>query len=485
MKLKYPICLYGLLFLFFSNAPLQAQPSAQSPNFVIIIGDDISWDDLGCYGNPVVKSPNIDQLASEGLKFTNTYLTASSCSPSRCSIVAGRYPHNTGAAELHTPLPAGMPTMPGELKRAGYYTAAAGKWHMGPDAKSDFDLVVEQNNGSGGEAQWLNVLQQRPRDKPFFMWLASHDAHRIWQADDFGVPHDPGKVFVPPYLVDAPATRQDLASYYNEIQRFDFYVGQVKNELLMQGVLDNTIMVVMADNGRPFPRCKTRVYDSGMKTPFVLSWPKGVQSRGAESTSMISVIDIAPTFLEMAGIKAGDTFQGVSFLPTIKKPDAPHRNFIFAEHNWHDYEAHERMVRSKHFMFVSNKRPQYPNQGPADSNESGSYADLKTVRDLGKLNQAQSDVFATPRAAEELFDCLLDPQQLNNVASQKVYAGVLQDMRNVLHKWTVETGDDVPDQLTPSWYDTETGKNLDVKQVRGEMPGTKTKAVDHNSKGPF
>ena len=143
MKYIWTIALLFTTLLSFS------QTKSDRPNFIIIIGDDISWNDLGCYGNPTVKSPNIDQLASEGIKFTNTFLTASSCSPSRCSIIAGRYPHNTGAAELHTPLPAGMPTLPGELKKSGYYTAAAGKWHLGPNPKSDFDLVVEKNNGTG------------------------------------------------------------------------------------------------------------------------------------------------------------------------------------------------------------------------------------------------------------------------------------------------------------------------------------------------
>lgn len=478
MKYVWTIILLLSTFLSFS------QTNSDRPNFIIIIGDDISWNDLGCYGNPTVKSPNIDLLASEGIKFTNAFLTASSCSPSRCSIIAGRYPHNTGAAELHTPLPAGMPTLPGELKKSGYYAAAAGKWHLGPNIKSDFDLVVEKDNGTGGEEQWLRVLKERPKDKPFFLWFASYDAHRNWQADDFGTPHDPAKSVIPPYLVDAERTRQDLASYYNEIQRLDFYVGEVKKELLNQAVLDNTLIIVMADNGQPFPRSKTRVYDSGMKTPFVISWSDGQKDRGIQSNSLISVIDIAPTFLELAGVDIGKTFQGISFAKSIENPWKEHRNYVFAEHNWHDYEAHERMVRTKHFMYVVNNRPQFSNQGPADSNASPSYSDLKEVRDEGKLNAAQADVFATPRAHEELFDCLQDPDQLSNVASNEKYEDVLIDLRFIMNQWIFETGDDVPENLTPAWYDSETGKDLGNEHVRGEMPGIKTNAVENNNKGP-
>ncbi len=475
---------YSFLF-FFLIISISTFSQGNKPNFIIIIGDDISWNDLGCYGHPTVKTPHIDQLASEGIRFTNAYLTASSCSPSRCSIMAGRYPHNTGAAELHTPLPNGMPTMAGKLKDAGYYTVSSGKWHMGPNARTDFDLVDDQDTGNGGHKNWVKILRERPKDQPFFMWFASHDAHRIWHADDFGTPHDPSKSVIPPYLVNADGTKQDLASYYNEIQRLDHYLGLVKQELQQQGVYENTLMIFMADNGRPFPRAKTRVYDSGMKTPFVLSWPKGLNYNGAESNSMISVIDIAPTFLELAGVIGGPTFQGVSFAQVIENPDQEHRQFIFAEHNWHDYEAHERMVRTKQFMYVVNNRPNFPNQGPADSNRSPSYEDLKNVRDEGKLSAAQSDVFVTPRPHEELFDCFLDPEQLSNVASNDRYSSILEDMRDVMQQWVKETGDDVPSDLTKSWYDPETGEGLDLERIRGEMPGTKTHATKINNKGPF
>ncbi len=477
IKIKYTVFLLFILFHVESK-------SQGRPNFVIIIGDDISWNDLGCYGHPTLKSPNIDQLAGEGIKFTNAYLTASSCSPSRCSIISGRYPHNTGAAELHTPLE-GMPTLPGELKKSGYYTASAGKWHLGPNTKVDFDLVVEKGNGPGGEEQWVRVLQERPKDKPFFLWFASFDAHRPWQADDLNTPHNPSESMIPPYLVDALGTRQDLASYYNEIQRLDFHVGKVRRELEKQEVLENTVIIVMADNGRPFPRSKTRVYDSGMKTPFVVYWPKGQQGEGLDSKSLISVIDIAPTFLQLASVKAGPSFQGISFVPTLKNVSKIHRKYVFAEHNWHDYEAHERMIRTADFMYVVNNRPQFSNQGPADSNRSPAYNDLKEVRNHGELTAAQADVFATPRAREELFDCNVDPQQLTNIASMEKYSGKLNELRSVMDQWIKETGDDVPAFLTPSWYDTETGKDLGQPHERGEMPGTKTNAISINEKGPF
>ncbi len=473
------------LFLLILTGQSAVYGSGQPPNFIIFIGDDISWNDLGCYGHPTIKSPNIDKLAAEGIRFTNAYLTASSCSPSRCSIISGRYPHNTGAAELHTPLPPDIPTFPDKLKKAGYYTVSSGKWHMGPDAKKGFDKVIEEPFDTGGEQHWLETVQDRPIDKPFFFWFASHDAHRGWQADDFGIPHDPANAVIPPYLADAPATRKDLASYYNEIQRFDHFIGRVVAELRKQGALKNTLILIMADNGRPFPRCKTRAYDSGMRTPFIIHWPAGIAEKGIVSNSLISVIDIAPTLLDLAGLSQGNTFQGISFAGILKNPDLEHRKYVFSEHNWHDYEAHERMVRTKHFLYVVNYRPQFSNQGPADSNTSPSYADLKAVRDRGELSAAQADVFMKPRPHEELFDCIDDPMQLTNIASRPEYGHVLRDFRSIMHLWMTETGDNVPDNLTPSWYDPETGHDLGKPHVRGEMPGAKTHAMKNNSKGPF
>lgn len=148
--------LLGFLWItgIWSQGVLLAQKTISArPNIVLIIGDDIGADDLGCYGNNQVKTPVMDRIAKEGLRFTNAYLTTSSCSPSRCSIISGRYPHNTGAAELHTPLPASISIFPGLLKNAGYYTAQAGKWHMGENAKRGFNIIHEngKENGDGGE----------------------------------------------------------------------------------------------------------------------------------------------------------------------------------------------------------------------------------------------------------------------------------------------------------------------------------------------
>ena len=451
-----------------------AKQNQPKPNIVFIIADDIGWNDLGCYGNMYVKTPNIDKLSEGGLQFSNAFLTASSCSPSRCSIISGKYPHSNGAAELHTPLPENEIPFPLLLRENGYYTAHAGKWHMGPAAHRAFDLYTDENgydNGDGGENMWIPFLKDRPKDRPFFFWLASHDAHRPWGADTFKITHDPKELEIPIFFEDTPETRQDLASYYNEIARFDYYVGKVRAELERQGVLDNTIIIVTSDNGRPFPRCKTRVYDSGMKTPFIVYWPEGLKAKGLQTESLISAIDIAPTILGLAGIEVPKDYQGKSFLPILNNLITEIRDEIFSEHNWHDYEAHERMVRTKKYLYVLNARPNLTNGGPADSKTSPTQHSLNLVRDAGKLTPAQADIFIAPRPAEELFDVEKDPLQLLNLASVPEYQTVLEEMRILLENWRMQTGDTTPEHLTPDWYDRETGAPLNIERVRGTMPG--------------
>lgn len=477
------LCL-GTLFSLLATA-CSCLDAEQRPNIVIVIADDVSWDDFGCTGNPDVQTPNIDRLASEGIRFNSVYLTTSSCSPTRNSIMLGRYPHNTGAAELHTEPPDELVSLPEVLKEAGYYCAAAGKYHMGEGVKRGLDAVYDAGH-NGGEGRWTEALQARDKSKPFFMWFAALDAHRAWGQNEFSGTHDPEKISPMFYFADMPGTRKELAAYYDEIKRLDHYVGLVVDELKGQGVYSNTLILVMADNGRPFPHGKTRLNDRGVKTPFIAHWPQQLREKPVESDALLSVIDIAPTLLELAGVEAIESMQGHSFVQLLKEPKSTFRNHVFAEHNWHDYEAHERMVRNKDFMYIRNSRPNRPQLGPADSVGSPSHADLVTLKHAGKLNAVQADLFATPRAHEELYDLRKDPRQWLNVASMPEYQETLQQMRATLDRWSKQTGDTVPDQLTKDWYEPIPGyiKTKDHGQ-RGEMPGAARNATTITHKGPF
>jgi arylsulfatase A-like enzyme len=323
------------------NPPQEKQTQ---PNFIVFIADDAAWNDCGPYGNMKIKTPNINRLAEEGVVFDNAFLTTSSCSPSRCSILTGRYPHSTGAAELHMPLPAEQTLFAGELQKAGYYTALSGKYHIGSE-RAEFDSIY--GGSPSGCENWMRALKNRPKDKPFFLWLAAMDPHRPYRANIIPDTNRPEDVIVTPFLPDNDSTRKDLAMYYDEISRLDSYLGDVMEELKRQGVDDNTLVIYMTDNGRPFPRCKTRLYDSGVKTPFIVRWPS--KSGKGRTDALISSIDIAPTFCELADAPVPETFQGYSFAPVLNDLAARTRSYIAAEHNWHDYQAHERSVRTENF----------------------------------------------------------------------------------------------------------------------------------------
>jgi arylsulfatase A-like enzyme len=451
------------------------------PNVVLMIADDMAWDDCGAFGNPRVRTPNIDRLAREGMRFERAFVTASSCSPSRSSLITGRYPHNTGAEELHWPLPPGQVTFVEQLRAAGYWTAAAGKWHLGDDAKRRFDVVREGNpsafqlgTGQGargpmiapgssaaqsGCGQWVPVLRDRPKDRPFFLWLAAFDPHRDYQEGTIAEPHRPDQVVVPPYLPDVPEVRKDLARYYDEISRLDHYVGEVLAELDRQGVAGETLVLFLSDNGRPFPRCKTTLYDSGIKTPLIARWPGHVPA-GSRSARLVSTVDIAPTVLRLAGIEPGPTFQGKDLSPLWKDPTAKVRDLVFAERNWHDYAARGRAVRSERFKFIRNDDREKPLTPPADAVRSPTFVAMRRLRDEGKLSPAQRACFVSPRPVEELYDLDADPHELVNLAGDPKYSETLAAMRKALSRWERETGDDAPGKLSPDEFDRESGEPL-------------------------
>ena len=455
-----------------------AQVQDDRPNIVLIIADDMAWDDCGAYGHPNIRTPNIDKLAARGMRFTNAFLTASSCSPSRASIITGRYPHGTDAEQLHWPLPAEQQTFVEILKEAGYWTASAGKWHLGDAVRDRFDLVHEADvsgfqlpTGKVGSApamiareksgceRWLSTLRSRPKDKPFFLWLAALDPHRDYEKGIIANPHRPEDVVVPPYLPDVPEVREELALYYDEIARLDDYVGKVMDELAGQGVADNTFVLFFSDNGRPFPRDKTTLYDGGIKTPWVVRWPRRVRA-GTLCRQLVSSVDIAPTVLELAGLKAPSRFQGRDFSPLLTDSKKKIRDYVYAEDHWHDYEDLGRAVRSLRYKYIRNDYPDLPATPPADVGRSLTFTAMRKLLAQGKLTASQMTCFLKPRPGEEFYDTIRDPHEMQNLANDPRYASVLAEHRRALDDWSRRTAFEIPETRTPDEFDRETGKPL-------------------------
>jgi len=450
------------------------------PNLVLIIADDLAWDDSTPYGHESIMTPNLDRLSREGMTFDNAYVTASSCSPSRASIITGRYPHQTDAEELHWPVPKEQVTFVEQLKEKGYWTGAAGKWHLGDEIKDRFHVIKEADESgftlpSGAEgadgafkeslegdarsgcADWISLIRERPTDVPFFLWLAALDPHRPYHERILDDPAHPEEVRLPPYQPDTPTVRAEYALYYDEITRLDRYVGEVLDELDQQGVADQTLVLFISDNGRPFSRDKTTLYDSGIKTPWIVRWPEKVAA-GTRSPRLVSTVDIARTFLKLAGIEnPGLTFEGQDFSRLLGNPEAPLRDYIYAEKNWHDYEDHARAVRNERYKYIRNDYVDLPLTPPSDVVRGSAHLELLRLEERGGLTPAQRACFTVPRPSEELYDTKLDPYELTNLAADERYAPLLRAMRAALDDWTKKTKDLPQEVRSADEFDRVTG----------------------------
>ncbi|MDQ8192899.1 sulfatase [Coraliomargarita sp. SDUM461004] len=467
------------LFVIVFNLEIKA---AAPPNFIFFITDDISVADLEAYGGPI-PTPNLNKMVASGVRFENAYVTASSCSPSRSSIITSRYPHNSGSPELHTPLPQNQWKFPGRLRRNGYYSALSGKNHMTWNGVIDdnsrladaFDDIWKGGRPSGS-ANWVQQLRKRPKDKPFFYWLASHDAHREWQFTEEASRFSAEAILVPPYHYDGPETREDLAGYYHEVARTDYYLGLIFEELERQGLADNTYVIYTSDNGRPFPRDKTRLYDSGSKVPLVISGPGVPQGKSLEA--LVSLIDIGPTILELADIPIPEVFQGVSLVPLLLGRKAAVRDYIFVEHNWHTYPANERMVRLGDWVYIRNYNYLDQNMCAESGRAIPAGKELWDAEAAGILQPEQRDIFLKPRPYEEFYNVRMDPNQFENFVNSGRYAEMLNHLRKALDVWTQDTGDTIPENPT-----VKIG-NVNMSE-RGEFPGAARNATEIQLPGPI
>jgi arylsulfatase A-like enzyme len=458
-----------IALVFVSCQSKKSSKKTERPNIVLIIADDVSWDDIGAYGHPKIKTPHLDKMANDGMIFNQAFLTTSSCSPSRTSIISGLYPHNTDAEQLSWPLPEDKKTFVQELKNAGYWTGLAGKYHMGDPVRDDFDSLLEMQwidapigldrrlvgDGSGCD-EWIKLLQERPKDRPFFTWLASFDAHRPFYEGMSDNPFNPEETVIPPYMPVTEASKKDFALYYDEISRMDDYIGKVISELEAQGVTENTVVLFISDNGRAFPRDKTTLYEGGIKTPWIIKWPAKIKP-GSVNDNLISSVDIAPTFIKMAGLEPLEDFEGVDFMPTLVDASYTIREDIYAEDHFHDFEDYTRAVRTSKYKYIKNYYPDLPNTPSADIIRDLTWKSMKEERDKGTLTKAQMRCFEIPRPEEELYDIEKDPYELNNLALNDDFDFVLNDMRLRLKRMRETTNDFLPTERMHDDFVRETG----------------------------
>lgn len=416
--------------------PTAAQEApAPVPNILVLVADDLGWRDVGAYGNAVIRTPNIDRLARTGLRVDRAFGTTPQCSPSRISVLTGKYPHATGTEDLHTPLPESERLLPSHLQAQGYFTGMMAKTHIGPNGERQFQWYSP-------ETAAFPAFLDSAGTRPFFLWVGFHDPHRPYDQPAASAGHSPARVPIPPYLADTPETRSDVALYYDEIARMDGDIGRMVAELERRGLRDNTLLVFFSDNGAPFPREKGTLYDSGIRTPLIFSWPKGVRAGSVYRRGLVTMVDLAPTLLETAGAPVPQS-QGRSFRAMLSDPDSyDGPTYVFSERNWHDCDEHQRALRTTRFKLIrTDSYNELPLCTPADIGGSPSFQALRARARAGRLTPAQQRLFESPRARLELYDLSADPWELRNLADDPSYAREVRRLAGVLQQWMEETGD--------------------------------------------
>jgi N-sulfoglucosamine sulfohydrolase len=439
-------------------AALSSTALAAPRNVLLIIADD-QGRDLGVYGNPVLKTPVLDDLAARGTLFTQAFATVSSCSPSRSVIYTGLYSHSNGmyglAHDVHNQhLLTSVRTLPQLLKGAGYRTALVGKKHILPDSALPFDAELAPelpgNRDVAFMASEARKFMTETGDRPFLMIIGFSDPHRA--AQNFGntrewpgvtrTTYDPAKVIVPAHLPDLPEVRRDLADYYESVSRMDSGIGLILRALHETRHDNDTLVIYLSDNGRPFPGGKTTLYDEGIHLPLIIASP--TQSRrGVKNEAMVSWLDIAPTILDWAGVKAaeGTTLLGKSLLPILEQTQPPGWDRVFASHGFHEIAQYYpmRALRTRQFKYIVNLASalEFPIAGDIASSPSWKAIRAKPSTGLGSRSL---DSFLH-RAPEELYDLSKDPQEIRNVANDPAYRSTLLQLRADMDAFRKQTHD--------------------------------------------
>ncbi len=347
--------------------------SAPRPNILFAIADDWGWPHAGAYGDPVVKTPAFDRLAREGVLFNHAYISSPSCTPSRGAILTGQWHWRLeGAANLWSVFPDKFVTYPEMLAKAGYTVGVSGKgWGPGRAETPGRDPAGVRYKNFG------QFLDQWSKDKPFCFWLGSSDPHRPYKkgaGEASGMDLD--KIALPACFPDCPEVRGDVADYYFEVQRFDKLVGAAMAALEQMGQLDNTLVLMTGDHGMPFPRGKSNLYDTGSRVPLAARWPKHIPA-DRKVDDFVSLTDLAPTFLELAGVTPPKSMTGRSLIPLLESKKSgqisTQRDFVLFGKERH-VPAQEkpdmggypsRAIRTHDYLYIRNYRPdRWPNGTP-------------------------------------------------------------------------------------------------------------------------
>jgi len=440
-------------------AASQSIEKGEPVNIVLFIADDLAANDIGPYGNRVVQTPNIDRLAKEGILFSEVFASSPTCSPSRASIYTGMMPFHNGAHANHTGIKEGVRTLPDYMKEFGYAVALAGKYHIGPKRAYPFELIhntnVPERGHEGDGVLWTDLNmgpvdnwldQASSKDNPFMLVVNDHSPHVIWPEDPA---YNPSDVDIPSRHVDTDDTRESRARYYTDITKMDRNVGKLLTSLKKYKLDKKTVVIFTADQGPQWAFGKWSLYDYGMQVPLLVTWP-GVIEGGTDSDALVSLVDLLPTLVEIAGGSPPakpERIDGESFLPVLLGQTDEQRKIVFGSHTGDRTmnRSPMRMLRTKRYKYILNLAPEIRYQTHMDQAEdhdggreywpswqSKSYTSKHAASVLWRYHN---------RPPEELYDVKSDPKETINLVGNQHYADLLEQFRSEIEKWREQQGD--------------------------------------------
>jgi len=427
-----------------------AEATKNRPNILWILSEDIS-PDLSCYGAPTVQTPNLDKLATQGIRFTQAFTTAPVCSASRSAMITGMFQTTIGAHNHRSHRDDGytlrepVKLITEYFRQVGYFTANVKTAAPGVAGSGKTDFNFNFKDAFDG-SDW----NQRKAGQPFFAQLSISMTHRggHWKnlRQNLDHPVDPAEVKLPPYYPDHPVAREDWAMYLNSIQVMDQYIGKIMQRLDDEGLADNTVVIFIGDHGRCHVRGKQWLYDGGIHIPLLVRWP-GKLGAAQVCDNLVSAIDISATILKIAGILPPKHLEGKLFLEPngqeAWKPVDVHDYIIAARDRCDETVDRIRCVRTRQYKYIRNFMPERPYTQPNAYKEQ-SYPMLNLMKELhaqGKLTPVQGLFMAPRKPDEELYDLTKDPWEIDNLAASPEHQATLKNMRAILDKWIKETGD--------------------------------------------
>ncbi|WP_187774856.1 sulfatase [Pedobacter sp. BS3] len=443
--------LYFLLLAALCAGKVQAQ---DKPNVMLIIADDLAYNDIEPYGSKQVHTPNLSRLAQQGVCFDNMYTSTAMCSPTRQQLLTGLYPVRNGAYPNHSHVNTGTKSVAHYMQSLGYNTAIIGKRDFGPDESFPFTFLGGKNMdyGKGRDIELEKAEAYiNSSKKPYFLVVASNQPHVPWNRGNPAM-YPPGEIKVPEWMVNTPLTRKGLSKYFAEVTYLDSLVGVCLDIVKRSGKEENTVIIFTSEHGSQFPFAKWTCYDEGLKTGFIVKWPGHTQA-GTRNPAFTQYVDVVPTLVDIAGADpasfntgnkdayGNSKFDGMSFKNVILGKANGFRDYVFGVQTTNgiikgsdSYPV--RSVRNNRYLYIRNlnNKEQFSNVATAAPMyqswlKTGNEADFRRAKAY------------TNRPAEELYDCVKDPFQLVNLADKSEFNAVKQQLRTQLDKFMAQQGD--------------------------------------------